>query len=91
VRATVRRNPHGYTIRWPGLALFASDRDTLRDWTAKAWPNTRGRVQMGKRSVVRMVGPFGNVWAWRERDKTYGVVAVPRSVSLVRPLVLSLG
>src|SRR3954453_1855008 len=36
----VRRTAHGYTIHWPTVALFASDREPLTDWTSKAWPKT---------------------------------------------------
>ena len=87
----VRRKPQGYTIRWPGLALFARDRESLSDWTGKAWPGTGKRVQVGKRSVLRMVGPYGTVYAWRERNKTYAVAALPRSIGLVSPLIRRLG
>jgi hypothetical protein len=90
-KPAVERTAHGYTIRWGGLALFASDREPLRDWTAKAWPGTQRRVRMGRRTVLRMVGPYGTVYAWRERNKTYAVVALPRSVGLVSPLVRVLG
>jgi hypothetical protein len=90
-RPHVRRTGHGYTIRWAGLALFASDREPLADWTAKAWPGTRRRVQIGKRTVLRMIGPFGTVYAWRERNKTYAVAALPRSVERVAPFVRTLG
>lgn len=90
-RATVRRTTHGYTIRWAGLALFASDREPLSDWTAKAWPGTRRRVEIGRRTVLRMIGPFGTVYAWRERNKTYAVVALPRSERLVAPFIRTLG
>ena len=34
-----------------------------------------------------MVGPYGTVYAWRERNKTYAVLAMPRSDDLVAPLV----
>jgi hypothetical protein len=34
---------------------------------------------------------FGTVYAWRERNKTYAVVALPRSDQLVAPLVRALG
>jgi hypothetical protein len=90
-RPTVRRTGHGYTIRWAGLALFASDREPLSDWTAKAWPGTRRRVQIGGRTVLRMIGPFGTVYAWRERNKTYAVAALPRSERLVAPFIRTLG
>jgi hypothetical protein len=90
-KPAVERGAHGYTIRWGVLALFASDRELLRDWTAKAWPGTQRRVRMGRRTVLRMVGPYGTVYAWRERNKTYAVVALPRSVGLVSPLVRVLG
>jgi hypothetical protein len=90
-RPTVRRTPHGYTIRWRGLALFASDRETLRDWTGKAWPGTSKRLRVGKRRVLRMVGPYGTVYAWRERNKTYAVAALPRRLGLVPLLIRRLG
>jgi hypothetical protein len=90
-RPTVRRADHGYTVRWPSLALFASDREPLRDWTSKAWPRTSRQVRIGPRTVLRMVGPFGTVYAWRERNKTYAVVALPRSDQLVAPVVRALG
>jgi hypothetical protein len=90
-KPAVKRGAHGYTIRWGGLALFASDREPLRDWTAKAWPGTQRRVQIGRRTVRRMVGPFGTVYAWRERNKTYAVVALPRSEKSVSPLIRVLG
>jgi hypothetical protein len=83
----VRRTAHGYTIRWPTLALFASDRESLTEWTAKAWPNTARTEKIGPRKVLRMVGPYGTVYAWRERDKTYAVLAMPSADGLVRPLV----
>jgi hypothetical protein len=90
-KPVVKRSTHGYTIRWGGLALFASDREPLRDWTAKAWPGTQRRIRIGRRTVLRMVGPFGTVYAWRERSKTYAVAAMPRSVELVSPLIRVLG
>jgi hypothetical protein len=90
-KPVVKRGAHGYTIRWGGLALFASDREPLRDWTAKAWPGTQRRTRIGQRTVLRMVGPFGTVYAWRERNKTYAVAALPRSVGLVSSLVRVLG
>jgi hypothetical protein len=90
-KPVVRRAAHGYTIRYRGLALFASDREVLSDWTAKAWPGTQRRLTIGRRTVQRMVGPFGLVYAWRERAKTYAVVALPRTQKQVAPLVRALG
>ena len=83
----VRRTPHGYTVRWPSVALFASDREPLSEWTSKAWPGTGKKVTIGPRKVLRMVGPYGTVYAWRERNKTYAVIARPRADDLVAPLV----
>jgi Tfp pilus assembly protein PilE len=83
----VRRTPHGYTVRWPSVALFASDREPLTEWTSKAWPNTATNVTIGPRKVLRMVGPLGTVYAWRERNKTYAVLAMPKADDLVKPLV----
>ena len=90
-KPVVYRGQHGYTIRWGGLAVFASDREKLQDWTGKAWPGTTRRVRIGDRTVLRMVGPFGTVYAWRQRDKTYAVAALPRSEPRVAPLVRVLG
>ena len=83
----VRRTPHGYTVRWPNVALFASDREPLTEWTSKAWPNTARDVNIGPRRIRRMVGPFGTVYAWRERSKTYAVVAMPRADAVVPRLI----
>jgi hypothetical protein len=83
----VERTSHGYAVRWPTIALFASDSQPLASWTMQAWPNTRRDVQIGSRKVLRMVGPYGTVYAWRERNKTYAVVARPQADDLVRPLV----
>ena len=83
----VRRTPHGYSIRWPNVVLFGSDTEPLSEWTSKAWPNTARTVTIGPRKVLRMVGPYGTVYAWRERDKTYAVLAMPNADSLVAPLV----
>jgi hypothetical protein len=87
----VSQTADGYTVRWRGLALFASDSDTVSDWTSKAWPGTARDVRAGTRSVIRMVGPYGTVYAWREANKTYAVVAMPRSDALAVPLVRVLG
>ena len=83
----VRRTPHGYTVRWPNVVLFASDREPLSEWTSKAWPGTGKQVTIGSRKILRMVGPYGTVYAWRERNKTYAVLAKPRSDAVVAPLV----
>ena len=86
-KPNVQRTPHGYTVRWPQVVLFASDREPLTEWTSKAWPGTARDVDIGNRKVLRMVGPYGTVYAWRERSKTYAVLAMPRSDGLVAPLV----
>jgi hypothetical protein len=83
----VRRTAHGYSVRWPSVALFASDTEPLTSWTSKAWPNTRRDVTIGSHKVLRMVGPLGTVYAWRERNKTYAVLAMPKADDLVRPLL----
>jgi len=83
----VSRTPHGYTIRWPNVALFASDRESLSEWTSKAWPKTARDVTIGPRKVRRIVGPYGTVYAWRERSKTYAVVARPRADGVVPRLI----
>ncbi len=86
----VRQTARGYTIRWRGFALFASSRTPLSDWTAQAWPGSRRNVRIARRTVRRMTGPFGVVFAWRERSKTYAVVALPRNLRFVAPLLKTL-
>ena len=90
-RPVVRRQTHGYTVRWKSVALYASDQETLADWTSKAWPATARNVRAGLRTLTRIVGPYGTVYAWRERNKTYAVVAKPSSDALAVPLVKTLG
>jgi len=90
-RPTVAQSHHGYSVHWRGLALYASDRDLLTDWASKAWPATARDVRAGTRTITRIVGPHGTVYAWRERDKTYAVVAQPSSDPLAVPLVRTLG
>jgi hypothetical protein len=90
-RPVVKRQTHGYTVRWKTVALYASDRETLEDWKSKAWPRTARNVRAGLRMLTRIVGPYGTVYAWRERNKTYAVVAKPTSDGLAVPLVKTLG
>ena len=86
----VRQSKNGYTVRWRGVALFASRRTRLSDWTAQAWPGSRRNVRVGRRTVRRLVGPFGVVYAWREQDKTYAVAALPRRERQVPRLIRTL-
>ena len=83
----VRRTRHGYTVRWPHVVLFASDREPLSEWTSKAWPKTARDVTIGPREIRRVVGPYGTVYAWRERSKTYAVVAMPGAEGVVPRLI----
>ncbi len=83
---TVRRTARGYTVRWEGIALFARSRTPVSDWTEQAWPGTQRRLRLGIRAVRRLLGPFGVVYVWRERRKTYAIVARRPFEPLVRPL-----
>ncbi len=71
----IQRQPHAYSIRWSGLAFFASSRDTVATWTRQAWPGTQQRVRVAGRRVIRYVGPNGVVHVWHQRGRTYAAVS----------------
>jgi hypothetical protein len=68
----------GYTLRWTQVSVFASTNEPLSVWTRQGWPGYRKRVRVGDRSVFRILGPYGVMFAWRERGDTYAVLSYPQ-------------
>jgi hypothetical protein len=89
-RPRIRADVDGYAIRWGGLALFASRTDPLSVWTRQA---LGGRVQtlaVGRHRVRRLTGPSGVIYAWRENEVTYALIAVSRLEAVGKTLVGSM-
>jgi hypothetical protein len=82
----------GYTLRWTQVSVFASTNEPLSVWTRQGWPGYKKRVRIGKRSVFRILGPYGVMFAWRERGDTYAVLSYPqdRWESAARRLITSM-
>jgi hypothetical protein len=76
----------GFALHWDGISLFAN-RQPLTLWIMRGYPGYRRTAQVGKRSVHRLLGPYGVVYAWRERQHTYGIVTYPQFDSLAQQLV----
>ena len=90
-RARLRTLRDGYDLRWAGRpALSARTRQPLRAWTRRAWPGGRSLVRVGGRRVMRLVGPTGIVYAWRQRGATYAVLAFPKSEREARRLIAAM-
>jgi hypothetical protein len=90
--ARVGTRSDGYTLRWSQVSVFASTSDPLSVWTRQGWPGYRKKVKVGRRSVFRIIGPFGVMFAWRERGDTYAVLSYPqkRWQSAARRLISSM-
>jgi hypothetical protein len=80
----------GYTVRWRGLALFASRIDPLSVWTRQALGAIARATTLGSHRVRRLTGPSGFIYAWREREATYAVLTLPRAEAAGRSLVASM-
>jgi hypothetical protein len=82
----------GYTLRWTQVSVFASTNEPLSVWTRQGWPGYKTRVRVGSRSVFRILGPYGVMFAWRERGDTYAVLSYPqeRWESAARRLITSM-
>jgi hypothetical protein len=89
-RIRVATHPDGYVVRWPSLALFASRTDPLSVWTRQALGGVRRGERVGGRTVTRLTGPNGVIYAWRERTTTYAVVALPSFDPAGRALIASM-
>jgi cell division protein FtsB len=79
----------GYAIRWGGLALFASRTDPLSVWTRQALGGVQP-LTLGGHRVRRLTGPSGVIYAWRENDVTYALIALPRLEPVGRTLIGSM-
>ena len=82
----------GYNVRWrsAGVALFATASEPLETWTRQAWPGGRRDVTIGKRKVIRLVGPFGLVHVWRDSGRTYAVLTLRETEQLGRLLIATM-
>jgi hypothetical protein len=76
--ARIGTRQDGYTLRWTQVSVFASTSEPLTVWTRQGWPGYRKRVRIGARSVIRILGPYGVMFAWRERGDTYAVLSYPQ-------------
>jgi hypothetical protein len=85
----VQRNLDGFIVRWPRLALFASRLEPLSNWTRQAL-GARRRLRLGPHRVERLLGPSGVIYAWRESDVTYAVIATPTQEPAARTLITSM-
>jgi hypothetical protein len=86
----VRAEIDGYAIRWGGLALFASRTDPLSVWTRQALGGRAQPLVLGPHRVHRLTGPSGVIYAWREDDTTYALIALPRLEAVGKTLVNSM-
>ena len=80
----------GYTLRWRGLALFASTVDPMSVWTRQALGATVRPTTLGSHRVRRLTGPTGVIYAWPERGATYAILTLPRFERAARTLVASM-
>jgi hypothetical protein len=90
--ARIGSRKDGYTLRWTQVSVFASKSEPLSIWTRQGWPGYKKRVKVGERSVFRILGPYGVMFAWRERGDTYAVLSYPqqRWESAARRLITSM-
>jgi hypothetical protein len=90
--ARIGTRKDGYTLRWTQISLFASSTEPLSVWTRQGWPGFKKRVNVGGRKVFRILGPYGVMFAWRERGDTYAVLSYPQTrwESAARRLITSM-
>jgi hypothetical protein len=88
----VRKRKDGYALRWAEISVFASSTEPLRVWTRQGWPGYTTRVKVGGRRVLRVLGPYGVMFAWREAGDTYAVLSYPQRQweMLARRLITSM-
>ena len=87
-RPRVVRDLESYTIRWRGLALFASRTEPLSHWTRQALAGMR-RLRVGPYRVQRVTGASGVIYAWRFGGATYAVIALPTYERAARALIVA--
>ena len=76
--ARIGKRKDGYTLRWTQVSVFASSTEPLSVWTRQGWPGYKKRVIVGARRVYRILGPYGIMFAWKERGDTYAVLSYPQ-------------
>jgi hypothetical protein len=76
--ARIGTRSDGYTLRWTQVSVFASTSEPLSVWTRQGWPGYKKRIRVGARTVFRILGPYGVMFAWRERGDTYAVLSYPQ-------------
>lgn len=80
----------GYTLRWRGLALFASTVDPMSVWTRQALGAIPRPTTLGSHRAKRLTGPTGVIYAWPERGATYAVLTLPQFEGAARSLIASM-
>lgn len=89
-RPRIDANVSGYTVRWGGLALFASGADPMSVWTRQALGAIPRPTTLGSHRVWRLTGPTGVIYAWPDRGATYAVLTLPRFEAAARSLIASM-
>jgi hypothetical protein len=89
-RPRIDMDVSGYTLRWRGLALFASTADPLSVWTRQALGAIPRPITLGSHRARRLTGPTGVIYAWPERGATYAVLTLPRFEAAARSLIASM-
>jgi hypothetical protein len=86
----IKADVDGYAVRWPGLALFASRTDPLSVWTRQTLGGVTESRTLGRHRVRRLIGPNGVIYAWREDDATYAMIALPRFERIGETLITTM-
>jgi nitrogen fixation-related uncharacterized protein len=90
MRPRITGDSAGYTLRWRGVTIFASRIDPLRVWTRQGLGAAPRPARLGSHRVLRVVGPSGVIYAWREKGTTYGVLTLPHLEVAARSLIASM-
>jgi hypothetical protein len=89
-RPRIDANVAGYTVRWGGLALFASEADSMSVWTRQALGAIPRPKRIGSHRVWRLTGPTGVIYAWPKGGATYAVLTRLRYEPAARSLIESM-
>jgi hypothetical protein len=89
-RPRINANLSGYTVRWGGLALFASSADPVSVWTRQALGAIPRPTKLGSHQVRRLTGPSGVIYVWPERGATYAVLTLPQHEAAAQSLIAAM-
>jgi nitrogen fixation-related uncharacterized protein len=89
-RPRINASLSGYTLRWGGLALFASRADPTSVWTRQALGAIPRPTTLGSHRVTRLTGPSGVIYVWHEKGATYAVLTLPRYEAVARSLIAAM-